>query len=57
MGLPSLPIELAISGSLAGAIFAAQVAQLGFEATLLRKTTRLETRMDYEIEREDDRER
>lgn len=42
-GLEAIPTQVTISGGTAGALVAAQVAQLGFEARLLSKTTRLET--------------
>lgn len=49
-----VPGEVVISGSLAGAIVASQVVQLGFEASLLRKTTHLETRLEYGVDGDDD---
>lgn len=45
---PEVPLQVVISGSLAGAFVASQVVQLGFEASLLKKTTELETRLDYD---------
>jgi len=53
MVLDVLPASVTISGGTAGALVAAQVAQLGFEARLLSKTTRLETVLD-EREGDDD---
>lgn len=42
-----IPAQVTVSGSVAAAVIASQVVQLGFEATLLRNQARLEARMNY----------
>jgi len=43
----SLPASVTISGGTAGALVAAQVAQLSFEAKLIRDVSVLRTRVNY----------
>lgn len=45
-----LPVSVTISGGTAGALVAAQVVQLGFEAKLLRDVTVLKTKNAMEDE-------
>lgn len=49
-----LPMTVTVSGSVAGALVAAQVAQLGFEARLLSDVSTLKTRLDYVEEDEEE---
>lgn len=48
--LPFVPASVTVSGGVAGALVAAQVAQLGFEARLLIDVTKLKTRLNYREE-------
>lgn len=41
-----VPASVTLTGGTAGALVAAQVVQLGFEAKLLRDVTRLKTRQE-----------
>lgn len=45
--LDMVPASVTISGGTAGALVAAQVAQLGTEAKLIRDVSVLRTRLDY----------
>lgn len=42
-----LPLSVTVSGGTAGALVAAQVAQLATEAKLIRDVTALRTRLNY----------